>query len=253
MHLIKLRIAIKKMLYKRLPWKYWGHLFALEYRNVGYVRQFKKTRVGQNSYIDPSVQINGWKNITIGNNTTLSEDTWLNVNYKDSGVNRIIIGNCCHIGKRNFLTSGPLIHIKDYGFTSLDCHFLGCGHNIDTPLIPYIASGLSPGDIIEIGVNCWLATSVTVMQGVRIGHGSVIGARSLVVQDLPPFSIAFGSPCKIIKRFDFKNNKWVNSGKWNEGLDKFIPSEDEYLNHLREKFKDIPPALVASSKRFGWL
>lgn len=241
------------MLYKRLPWEYWGNLFALEYRNVGYVRQFKKSRVGQNSYIDPSVQINGWKNISIGSNTILSEDTWLNVNYQDEGINRIIIGDCCHIGKRNFLSSGPLIHIKDYAFTGIDCHFLGCGHNIDSPLTPYIASGLSTGDVIKIGVNCWLTTSVTVLEGVRIGYGSVVGARSLVLNDIPPFSIAVGNPCKVIKRFDFKNNKWISSGDWVEKLDKFLPSEDEYLNHLRGKYKDIQLALIASSRRFGWM
>ncbi|MDP1773804.1 MAG: hypothetical protein Q8L15_16135 [Methylobacter sp.] len=251
-----MKLIIKKIkwrMFNLLPFRLKGAVFKLVTSSIGYPRQFRKTKIGRNSYVDPSVQVIGWKNVSIGCNTTISEASWLNVNYRDNSTNRITIGNNCHIGRRNFFSSGPLIHIKDYGFTGLDCQFLGCGHNIESPLTPYIASGLSEGGIIEIGVNCWLATSVTVMQDVKIGRGTVVGARSLVRHDLPAFSIAFGNPCKVIKRFDFKNNKWIIIEEWTDELDKFMPSEEEYLAHLIEKYKDIQPSLIAGSSRFGWL
>lgn len=240
-------------MYNILPWQFKGIIFRLATSAVGHSGRFRKSRVGKNTYVDPSVQIIGWENVTIGNNTTISEDSWLNVNYRDASTSRIVIGNNCHIGRRNFLSSGPLIKINDYGFTGLDCQFLGCGHDIESPLTPYIASGLSAGGIIEIGVNCWLATGVTVMQDVKIGCGSVVGAKSLVLHDLPPFCIAVGSPCKVIKRFDFKNNRWIKVCEWSDNFDKFIPSEQEYLGMLVEGFRAIPPSLVSSSSRFGWL
>lgn len=251
-----MRLVIKQMkrrLFTLLPWGFCGVAYRLATLSWGQARQFRKSQVGRNSYVDPSVQVVGWKNVSIGCNTTISEESWFNVNFRADLTSRIVIGNNCHIGRRNYFSSGPRIQIKDYGFTGLDCHFLGCGHNIDTPFIPYIASGLSAGGIIEIGVNCWLATSVTVLQNVRVGCGTVVGARSLVVHDLPPFSIAIGNPCKVIKRFDFKNNKWVKADDWTVELDRFMPSEDEYLCCLVENYKDIPLSLIAGSRRFGWL
>lgn len=245
--------AFKRNIFNLLPWLMAGIAYRLATRSIGYARQFRQTQVGKNSYVDPSVQIIGWRNVTIGCNTTISEESWLNVNFRDESTPKIIIGNNCHIGRRNFFSSGPLIRIKDYGFTGLDCHFLGAGHNIDTPLIPFIKSGLSTGGIIEIGVNCWLATAVTVLQNVRIGCGTVVGARSMVINDIPPFSIAIGNPCKVIKRYDFKNKQWLRIEDWSEELEKFMPSEDEYLELLVKSYKDIQPSLISGSRRFGWL
>jgi len=239
--------------YYHLPWRLWGPIFILGSRKYTERHRFRKLQVGKTSYVDPSVQIIGWKNVVIGNNTTLSEDVCLNVNHREESITRIQIGNNCHIGKRNFFSSGPLINVKDYCFTGIDCHFLGCGHIIESPLVPYIASGLTLGDVIEIGVNCWLTTSITVLQGVRIGHGSVIGARAVIINDIPPFSIAVGNPCKVIKRFDFKNDKWIDSQNWSEELNSFLPTENDYLQLLNEKHSNISLALFSSSGRFGWL
>jgi acetyltransferase-like isoleucine patch superfamily enzyme len=244
---------VKWRLFNFLPWKLKTVIYKLTTLSWWARWRFEKSRVGESVLLDPSVQIAGWKNVSIGANTTISEGCWLNVNFRDNLIDRIIIGRNCHIGRRNFFSAGPLIEIKDYVFTGLDCHFLGCGHNIDSPMIPYIASGLNAGGVIQIGVNCWLATAVTVLQNVKIGHGTVVGARSLVVRELPPFSIAVGNPCKVIKRFDFKNNKWISVKDWKDEFSGYIPDEDEYLKGLLNRYKDLPPSLLASSTRFGWL
>ena len=52
---------------------------------------------------------------------------------------------------------------------------------------------------IEIGDQCWIATDVFVCPGVKIGFGTVVGARSTVTSDLPPGVIAYGSPAKPAK------------------------------------------------------
>ena len=244
---------IKWHLFNILPSSLQGSVYKLLTSRMGYSRKFRKSRVGQTSYVDSSIQIIGWRNVFIGCNTVVSEGSWLNVNFRDNSTKRIVIGNNCHVGRQNFFSAGSLIEIKDYGFTGLNCHFLGCGHNIDSPLTPYLASGLSTGGIIEVGVNCWLATGVTVLQNVKIGCGTIVGARSLVVYDLPPFSIAIGNPCRVIKRFDFKNNRWVKIENWTDALEASMPSEEEYLSLLVKSNNKIPPSLLAGSSRFGWL
>ena len=245
--------ALKEVLDARLPWSLWGLVHKLKTGSLKYPWRFRKYRVGENCYIDPSVQIFGWKSVAVGSNTVLSEEVWLNANDRGTDKETIIVGNNCHIGRRNYFSAGPLIHIKDYCLTGIDCHFLGCAHVFDSPQVPYISAGVTKGEAIEVGVNCMLATSVTVLQGVRIGFGSIVGARSVVVSSLPPFSIAVGNPCKGIKRYDFKNNRWVDIREWLNEYEQFMPTEAEYLATLKERHGAIPLSLMASSRRFGWL
>lgn len=47
--------------------------------------------------------------------------------------------------------------------------------------------------------NVWLGVNVMVLKGVTIGENTIIGAGSVVVQDIPPNVVAAGNPCKIIK------------------------------------------------------
>jgi len=49
-----------------------------------------------------------------------------------------------------------------------------------------------------IGSNCYLGPCVVVAKGVVIGDGCIIGAHSLVLEDIPAGSKAFGTPCKVV-------------------------------------------------------
>jgi len=57
--------------------------------------------------------------------------------------------------------------------------------------------GLRP---TRIGRDVWLGARVTVLGGVTIGDGCIVGAGSVVTKDLPAGAIAFGSPC-VVKKF----------------------------------------------------
>lgn len=52
---------------------------------------------------------------------------------------------------------------------------------------------------ITIEKNCWISSNVVVCGGVTIGEGCVIGAGSVVTRDLPPYSLAAGNPCRVIR------------------------------------------------------
>ncbi len=53
---------------------------------------------------------------------------------------------------------------------------------------------------VEIMDGCWLGVKVTVLKGVKIGKGSVIGANSVVTKNIPSYSVAVGAPAKVIKK-----------------------------------------------------
>ena len=56
------------------------------------------------------------------------------------------------------------------------------------------------GAPISIGNNCWMAGNVTVLPGVKIGSGCVIGAGSVVTRDIPDDTLAYGNPCRPVRK-----------------------------------------------------
>ena len=62
---------------------------------------------------------------------------------------------------------------------------------------------------VRIKKNVWLGEYVTVLPGVTIGEGSIIGAMSVVNKSIPANSIAVGTPAKVIKIYDDKKNRWI--------------------------------------------
>lgn len=53
------------------------------------------------------------------------------------------------------------------------------------------------GHPIIIGNDCWIGANVIILPGVSIGEGCTIGAGSVVTKSIPPFSVAYGNPCRV--------------------------------------------------------
>lgn len=66
---------------------------------------------------------------------------------------------------------------------------------------------------VKIGKNCWLGAGVAVLPGVTIGDGSVIGAGSVVTKDIPPFVVAYGNPCKVVREIGEKDERFYYKNK----------------------------------------
>lgn len=52
---------------------------------------------------------------------------------------------------------------------------------------------------VTIGDDCWIGGNTTIMPGVTIGKGCTIGASSVVTRDIPDYSVAIGSPARVVK------------------------------------------------------
>jgi tetrahydrodipicolinate N-acetyltransferase len=76
-----------------------------------------------------------------------------------------------------------------------NCH-IGAGTVLAGVVEPASATPVVIEDDVLIGANA------VVLEGVKVGKGSVIGAGSIVTHDIPPFSVAFGSPARVIKEVD---------------------------------------------------
>lgn len=55
---------------------------------------------------------------------------------------------------------------------------------------------------IHIGANVWIGFDACVLPGVNVGEGSIIGARSVVAEDVEPYTIVAGNPARVIRRLE---------------------------------------------------
>jgi acetyltransferase-like isoleucine patch superfamily enzyme len=55
---------------------------------------------------------------------------------------------------------------------------------------------------VRVGRNVWIGFDVCVLPGVTIGEGAVVGARSVVVADVPPFTVVAGNPARVLRRLE---------------------------------------------------
>jgi acetyltransferase-like isoleucine patch superfamily enzyme len=116
-------------------------------------------------------------------------------------------------------------------FTALDTSLIVIGDRVQLgPNVSIYTAGhdtsiLSRRKFVEfghpvfIGDDCWIGGNVVILPGVRIGEGCTIGAGSVVTKDIPPFSVAVGSPCKVIKT---------------------IQSAEEEMNDPKNPYRDLP-------------
>ena len=86
---------------------------------------------------------------------------------------------------------------------------------------------------IVIGNDVFIGMNVTILDGVKIGDGAIIGANSLVSKDIPPFFLAAGSPCKLIrKRFEDDIIKELQKIRWWDW-------KEDRLKQVEQNFFDV--------------
>lgn len=96
------------------------------------------------------------------------------------------------------------VKIGDNVFIGPSCTLATAGHPIDKKRRN---QGLEYAYPIEIGNNVWLGANVTINPGVKIGDNCVIGSGSLVTKSIEKNSLAYGNPCKVIRKINKKDQK----------------------------------------------
>ena len=110
------------------------------------------------------------------------------------GPERLIIGRFCAIAAEvRFLMPGA--NHADLGPSTYPFGVFGAGW-ADT--MDLVMSAPSRGDTV-VGHDVWLGYSALVLPGVRIGHGAVVAAASVVAGDVPPYAVVAGNPARVIR------------------------------------------------------
>lgn len=164
---------------------------------IAYARRRLRLRwqgavIGRGGDIGPGVVVKrGHGRVTIGPDCSL-----------ETGVMLAAYGGSIDIARWVFL--GPYTVIYGHGGVSIGegtliamhCRIVSSNHTI----APFGTPIRSQPDVllpVKIGCDVWLGAGVTVLGGVTIGDGCVVGAGTVVTRDLPPGSIAHGTPATV--------------------------------------------------------
>jgi acetyltransferase-like isoleucine patch superfamily enzyme len=110
------------------------------------------------------------------------------------------IGARVNIGAGCTLYASESLEIGADTMLAADCYIGGGRYDAHGRIDQPLAQQPLPRRGVVIEQDCWLGAGVTVVDGVRIGRGSVVGAGAVVTRDLEPYSIAAGVPARVIDR-----------------------------------------------------
>jgi acetyltransferase-like isoleucine patch superfamily enzyme len=119
--------------------------------------------------------------------------------FNDSPTLRI--GNRAFIGHNVSITCNREVIIEDDVLIAANCKITDYdGH--PASLEKRLSHGLpDPDDIrpVKICKGAWIGSDVSILRGVTIGAGGIVGAKSVVTHDVPPYCVAAGSPARIVR------------------------------------------------------
>jgi acetyltransferase-like isoleucine patch superfamily enzyme len=138
--------------------------------------------------------------LTVREGTLLEPGCWLTLSPRA----RIEIGSGCFLNKNTMLAALNRIEIGDHVMFANNCFVGDADHRYDDPDKPVTWQGFSSQGPVVIGANSWFGVGCVVTSGVTIGDRCVVGANSVVTEDLPPGVIAAGAPARVIREIEFR-------------------------------------------------
>ena len=154
--------------------------------------------IGDYTYYDDAVDPTGFEK----NNVLF--------NYPEFG-DHLIIGKFCMIAQGTKFIMGPANH-RITSVTAYPFNVFGGAWTENTP--PHMDQLPHKGDTV-LGSDVWIGRESVIMPGVKIGNGAIVAAYSVVVKDVPAYTVYGGNPTKFIKnRFDDELKGLLLRWKW---------------------------------------
>ena len=138
--------------------------------------------------------------LELGPHVLFEPDVWLTA----PAPGRIRIGGGSFLNLGVMVASVELVEIGEHCMLANGCFVTDGNHRFDDPERPVPWQGFTSKGPTRVGDNVWCGAHVVITSGVTVGDRCVIGANSVVTRDLPPFSIAAGSPAKVLKTIAYE-------------------------------------------------
>ena len=186
-------------LYKRIIRYIYRQLFRVLFSS-----KFKKFG-NKTSIISPDY-IQGEAYISLGDHVVINSMAWL-LAFKQEDKPHLSINDNVSIGRFFHIVALKSVVIEKNVLIADKVYISDNIHGYEDIKTPIIEQAIVFKKEVIIGENSWIGENVSII-GAQIGRHCVIGANSVVTQDIPDYSIAVGSPAKVIKQYDFEKQKW---------------------------------------------
>ena len=137
--------------------------------------------------------------LEIGEGVLLEPGVWITA----PGDARVRIGAGTFLNMNVMVAAAELVEIGEHCMFANGCFVSDASHRFDDPVKPVPWQGFTTKGPTRIGDNVWCGTHVVITSGVSIGERAVIGANSVVTQDIPSFSVAAGAPARVLKKIEY--------------------------------------------------
>jgi virginiamycin A acetyltransferase len=190
------------------------------------------------TYVKPTIKN---KNIIVGDFTYISDVDFEKhvTHFYDFYDDKLIIGKFCQIA--------PGVEFVMNGCN----HQMNCASTFPFYIFEHWQEEIPPlnemplkGNI-TVGNDVWVGQNATILPGVNIGDGAIIGMNSVVGHDIPPYTIVVGNPARVVrKRFDDELIELLLEWRWWDlpivEIKKLIPLlHDSDLENVKSKIKEI--------------
>ena len=178
---------------------YLRYLFRRSFVTAWYRRHFRK--FGEKSLLSPGIMLIRPDCISVGANSSILRNSILEVCRPEGCIeigNEVSIGEYAHITAATKIVVGNGVLTGRFVLITDNSHGAGDSRK-ELEISPLTRDVVSKGEVV-IGNNVWIGDKVSILPGVHIGDGCVIGANSVVTKDIPAYAIAVGNPCRVVKQ-----------------------------------------------------
>jgi acetyltransferase-like isoleucine patch superfamily enzyme len=159
---------------------------------------------GSKSVIQLPVRLDGESHVDVGRDVFIGAGSWIQVIFEaplSGSKPTIAIGDGTSIAGLCVLSAASSIRIGKKVLMARSVYIADHGHEFSDPQVAVLDQGIRDVRAVEIGDGAWLGQNVFVAPGVRIGRGAVVGANSVVLENVPEYSVAVGAPARIVRTF----------------------------------------------------
>ena len=157
---------------------------------------------GENSLLSLPVRMGGMRRIRIGDRVHIGPNCWIECFGGDRVVPDVMIaiGGGTSISGFCSITAVREVIIEEKVLIARNVHISDHSHCFEDVTVPIMDQGIGKSAPVRIREGAWLGHGCVVCPGVTIGRNAVIGANSVVRDDVPDFCVAAGAPARVVRR-----------------------------------------------------
>ena len=153
---------------------------------------------GDGSIMRMPFRVEGAGGISIGADVFIGDNSWLMTH----GAATISIGNRCNFSGLAVIAAASEIVLEDDVLLARNVHVLDHQHRFDDLDVPVHAQGVADSQPVRICRGAWVGANTVVLPGVTIGSNAVVGANSVVREDVPARAVAVGAPARVVRSLE---------------------------------------------------